>query len=635
MKKNNIGFYFIIFSFFFIVLIRIFYIWIIDKDKYQTLYNSKTNLEVKGISAPRGRILDCKGKILVDNVGVNTIMYHKIKEITVKEELKIAQELANVIKVKEGSIKDLKNYYLLLNDNGKNLITKEEYKLLEERKINNEEILNLKYERITEELMNFNELDKNIAYIYSLMNKGFVYQKKEIISDISNEQIALIMEKNIVGITVEMKWKRVYLYDLVGRSIFGNIGSIPLEEKDYYLSLGYELTDIIGISYLEKEYEEVLKGQKAIYKVNNDNTLSLIKEAKKGQDLVLGIDIELQLKVEEIIKDKLLLAKKYDNTEYFKESYAIVSDPFTGEIKAMAGIRLNDDNSFSEIAINNIKTSYTIGSTVKGATIAVGYKYNLIDEKTIMNDSCIKLHLVPQKCSHKKLGKVNDLKALAMSSNYFQYQIAIKLTGNNYQPNMKLNVSEKHFQMYRDVLNNFGLGALTEIDLPGEIKGIEGSLIKDDLLLNLAIGQYDTYTPVEVLQYINSVAAKKRIALSIKKVNEVNVLNEIDLDDFYLERIRLGLNKVLLEGTGKGYVDSAFNPVGKTGTSESFYDSNNDNILDLATISSAFAGYFPFENPQYSLVVISPNVSHKNGKNDYLFMAAKRITRDISDYLMK
>jgi len=74
MKKNNIGFYFIIFSFFFIVLIRIFYIWIIDKDKYQTLYNSKTNLEVKGISAPRGRILDCKGKILVDNVGVNTIM---------------------------------------------------------------------------------------------------------------------------------------------------------------------------------------------------------------------------------------------------------------------------------------------------------------------------------------------------------------------------------------------------------------------------------------------------------------------------------------------------------------------------------------------------------------------------------
>ena len=50
---------------------------------------------------------------------------------------------------------------------------------------------------------------------------------------------------------------------------------------------------------------------------------------------------------------------------------------------------------------------------------------------------------------------------------------------------------------------------------------------------------------------------------------------------------------------------------------------NNDNILDLATISSAFAGYFPFENPQYSLVVISPNVSHKNGKNDYLFISGK------------
>ncbi|MBQ3438330.1 MAG: hypothetical protein IJG31_07515, partial [Fusobacterium sp.] len=50
---------------------------------------------------------------------------------------------------------------------------------------------------------------------------------------------------------------------------------------------------------------------------------------------------------------------------------------------------------------NIINTSYTVGSVVKGATITVGYNNNLINEKTKVNDSCVKLYLVPKKCSYK------------------------------------------------------------------------------------------------------------------------------------------------------------------------------------------------------------------------------------------
>lgn len=79
----------------------------------------------------------------------------------------------------------------------------------------------------------------------------------------------------------------------------------------------------------------------------------------------------------------------------------MVSDPLTGSIKAISGIRLNDDNTFSDISLNNINKSYTIGSAVKGATIAVGYKYKLIEPGKYINDSCVKLLFVPQKCSFK------------------------------------------------------------------------------------------------------------------------------------------------------------------------------------------------------------------------------------------
>ena len=91
----------------------------------------------------------------------------------------------------------------------------------------------------------------------------------------------------------------------------------------------------------------------------------------------------------------------------------------------------------------------------------------MITPGAYVNDSCVKLYFVPEKCSFKRLGKVNDLTALANSSNYYQYMIAIKLTGNTYKPNMKLNATIKHFDIYRSMLASFGLGVKTEIDLPG------------------------------------------------------------------------------------------------------------------------------------------------------------------------
>ena len=211
---------------------------------------------------------------------------------------------------------------------------------------------------------------------------------------------------------------------------------------------------------------------------------------------------------------------------------------------------------------------------------------------------------------------------------------------------MKINANIDHFNLYRTMLDEFGLGVKTQIDLPNEKIGIKGSKISDDLLLNLAIGQYDTYTPIELFQYINSIATGQRVAPTLMKEiknnegkvikkQEVKVLNKISLDEKYLERIRLGFQNVLKIGTGRGYTNVNYKPAGKTGTSESFYDADNDGIAEIETISSSYAMYAPYDNPTLSLVVVSPNVSHKNGKSEYMAFINRNISKEVSQKLFE
>lgn len=636
VQKKLIVFIIIIFS---LIIGRLFYI-IYNYNDYEMLLKNKTEIFFYGPSAPRGRILDINGKVIVDNEKVNAIFYHKYSDVTVKEEIEIAKQIAKYVNISKNIQKDiLKKYWLTINNNNE-LITEEEYKLLEERKLSLNDIEKLKNERITDKMLE--EIDSDEAYIYYQMNNGYNYANKLICENIEDDKFAKIMELNLPGIFGDYTWKRIYPYGEALRSILGNVGSIPVKEKTKYLKKGYFISDLVGISYLELQYEEYLKGSKAIYRVADNNKLVLEHPAASGNDLILSIDIDKQLEVENILKEKILKAKNEPNTNFYKESYVIVSDPSNGSIVAMAGKRLLKNSSWEDVTSNIINTSFTVGSVVKGATIAVGYQNNIIDIGSKMTDSCIKLYSVPQKCSFKRLGVIDDKTALMNSSNYYQFKIAIGLTGNKYVPNMKLNASEEHFNIYRDTLASFGLGVKTGIDLPNEQIGIKGKIISDDLLLNLSIGQYDTYTPIQVVQYINVIAngGKKYAPSLMSKIennitNNYNCLSELSLDNKYINRIREGMNLVLMKGTGRGHVNYDLNPAGKTGTSESFYDSDGDNINDVKTITKVFAGFIPYDNPKYSVVVISPHVSYDNPKNSYTTNVNRHITRAITDFLFE
>lgn len=640
-------FLFLIFSFF---LYRVYDLAYNNKEYYQTKAKAINEVYVTGSSAPRGRILDINGNVLVDNIGLNTIYYHKPSNITLKEELLVAEKLVELTNYKyEYKESKLKEFYKIkYSTEVDTLITKEEYELYNERKISKEKLEEMKLERITDEMIDsMSKLEKYSSYFYFLMNDGYSYDNKSLIKEVSDEVYASILESDLPGIFGEMEWTRIYYYEDTLKSIFGEISNSLPEEKQDLLKSGYSLTDKVGISGLEEYYEEYLKGEKAIYKVGENNTLKLISEAKRGKDLILEIDIEIQLELENIMKEEIIKAKKTANTEFYKESYALVSDPTTGAIKAIAGIRLitnGKDSSFQDVSINVIKNAYTVGSAVKGASMAVGYKEGIIDIGTRLTDSCVKLANMPAKCSYRRLGVLNDVQALALSSNYYQFIIALGIMGYKYTYNMNATATIDHFNIYRNSFAEFGLGTSTGIDLPGESTGLKGSTVAPDLLMNLAIGQYDLYTPVQLLQYINTIAnngSRLKLSLmnSIQKDGELVLerkteqLNQVNLEEKYFKRIQEGFHSVMKSGTGYWYINQKIDAAGKTGTSESYIDSDYDGTLESYVLSNAFLMYAPFETPQYSIVVMSPNTSNLDSSSTYRSPVNRLIARRLNDFL--
>ena len=647
--------------FFLIIILRLFKLQILDYEKYNDSLVIATEKTVEGPSAPRGRIYDRNYKLIVDNKATKTIYYKKEPGVKSSEEIELAYTVGKIINVDYSKLTDnrLKDfYYASHKDECIKKITDEEWDKYKKRKLNDNDIEDLIYDRITpEELKEYNNDDKEAAYIYYLMNRGYSYAEKIIKNkDVTEEEYARISENidSLHGVNTKLDWERIYLYGDVFKSILGTVSSdsqgIPEELASIYLEKGYNLDDRVGTSYLEYQYEDYLKGTKPVYRITSDNNYELISQGKRGNDIVLTIDIDLQKYLEETLKEEVLNATKEANTKYYNRSFAIVANPNTGEILAMAGKQVITNKNGKKEVIDYtpgiVTLPVTPGSVVKGASMMVGYKYGAIGIGTIQKDECIKIQATPEKCSWRTMGNIDDLYALRYSSNVYQYKIAIKVGKGNYKYNGPLKIDTSAFGKYRSMYASFGLGVKTGIDLPVESLGYMGTSKLPGHLLDFSIGQYDTYTPIQLSQYINTIAnGGTRLKPYLLKevyspsVNPEEVLGEliyatekeelgkVDIDKKYMDRVRLGFNQVVTSGLGYGFMGKYNNSSGKTGTSQSFLDTDGNGVVDTETISTSFVGYSPSNKPEMSIVVVSPDISIPNAK--YQSQVTKRISSRI------
>lgn len=641
--------------------LSLYYVQIVKNNEFKDQLKELSQVIIDGGSSARGRIYDRNGKIIVDNKAVKTIYYKKELGVTTSEEVVMAYKVANLLDIDYSKLNDydLRNFWVINNPrSAKQKITDEEWTLLEERKLTLDEIEQYKFERITkEELSEYSELDKEAAYVYYLMNNGYYYAEKNIKNEnVTDEEYAAIATNSdaLKGFGTKLDWEREYPYGSTFRTILGSVSTsdsgLPAELKDSYLAIGYSMTDRVGTSYLEYQYESILRGTKTKYTIDDEGNYVVLEEGQRGNDIVLTIDIELQKEIEKIIEDELIYTRKNDKySNYFDRAFVVISDPNTGEILAMAGKQLKEENGKYKVydySSGVINASITPGSSVKAASHMVGYVTGNLKIGEVRNDACIKIAATPLKCSYTTYGNINDVQALSYSSNTYQFQTAIKVGNGRYRYNMPLTLDEDAFDKYRSTFAQFGLGVKTGIDLPNETLGYKGNGTASGLLLDFSIGQYDNYTPIQLSQYINTVAngGTRLKPMLLKRVyapdkegltnliysNSPVMLNKVDADSKYFTRIKEGLRMVFASGTGYGFIDNKYKPAGKTGTSESFVDTDADGKIDTETLSTSLVAYAPYDNPTVTFTIITPNVGTGNINFNQMSKVNKRLSQKIS-----
>ena len=621
-----------------VVSVRLVFLQIRNQEDYAAKlenYSSQKQTD----STARGEMVDRNGKVIAKTVSSHNIVYFPPKDTTSEEQWKLAQTFAKDFKVDHKGMtnSDYQDLYMFLHkdekgnkDSGKNLLSEQEKETLtaeeQEKKIRS---------RITMKMVNELADDdiKDAFSVYLSMRKLPNNQNKVILEDVDSDSVAKLMENKdkYRGFDVNLgSWKREYPYKDTLRDVLGSITTskqgVPSELRSYYEAMGYSLTDRVGQSGLEKQYEDLLSGTPRVSEISYDSDGTAImnetSSGKNGYDLHLTIDVELQKKVDDILEDTL---KKYAGTagrEKFKKAIVVLMNPQTGEIYAMSGKYLDEDGKIQNYSSGAYLDAFASGSVVKGATVYMMLDQGIQTRYSTEQDEEMKIAGTPFKRSFNTYGTVNSIRALAVSSNVYMFKSVIKLAGGNYVYNQPLGITnemaQKTFKLMRNYYSMFGLGTKTGLDVPNEAQGFTGNTMNPGLLLDYSIGQYDNYTPIQLVQYAATIAngGKKVQPKLVNTATEVNtdytvyenktqVLSALPGSKEDLETIQMGFREVV---AGEHAIDPIksldVQVAAKTGTAE---------VEDFTNAS--LVGYAPYDKEAKVAFACSVPVSATNDQS--------------------
>ena len=443
-----------------------------------------------------------------------------------------------------------------------------------------------------------------------------------LVEGITVEEASVIGENtNILkGIQISSGWSRQSMVNgqlgaLIGKLTTKRQG-LPTELKTELLAKGYTGNSRVGTSGLEKQYEDILKASNSSYSVKyNSNGEPIITNnvnGEKGDNIRLSIDLELQSFADELITNELTTCNSFNT--YFNKMYFVMMNPNNGEILVMSAKEINKETGeVKDISTGNFLEAVEIGSTSKAGTLYTGFKENIIVPNTYFVDEPLWFKgSTKAKQSWKTMGNINEIDALAWSSNVYMFRIAMKLAGVEYVPHGALNVDLNRFvktlSTIRRDFGELGLGVKTGLDVPNESDGYKGRDTAPGHLLDACIGQYDTYTPIQLAQYTCTLANMGKkvqphfLIESFKSDGEgnryttykfkTNIQDDVSSQADAFKQIKAGMRACVTRTDGTSHTYWSEKPYAvycKTGTAEK-YDGNSNvdhpNHLQIGYISA-------------------------------------------------
>lgn len=668
-KKSHIPFrlnlLFLIVFFSFIALIsRLAYIQLVKGDEFVALVQ-RTETTTAKKSVPRGSIYDSQGRILVGNKPKLAINYTRPADVKSSTMLEIAKKLTTLISVDASELKerDLKDYWVATNpDKVDSLLTADEKKRIAKENLSTSQTYEMQLEHIPADELNYSDAEKQVIAIFTKMNSAYALSTVTLKNEgVTEQEVAKISERlgELRGVDVDSDWDREYPMGDMLKTILGTVSSektgLPSDRVKSLLAQGYSLNDRVGTSYLEEQYETVLSGTKTVVKSQTNTKGEVVNTTetypgKGGSNLVLTIDTEFQKKIEEIASKSV----EAMTDPAADRVYIVVMNPKNGDVLGITGKKKKFDANFNSTGIEDdalgaINNSFGMGSVVKPATVLSGYMDGAItlDDNTIVDEPIEFEASKPKSSWFNRNGKIEltDLDALERSSNVYMIKLAMKMGGQTeYVKGGKLNINLSLFDKLREYYAQFGLGVRTGIDLPNEGKGYNGGTADAFSALDFAFGQFDLYTPLQLAQYMSTIAnGGTRIAPRlVKEIHETSpsggigdledvvptkIMNSIQVNKEILDHIKEGLYRVTHGENGtSASTFRSYSPevAGKTGTTEAFYSGPNPAYTNEAVENSTFISYAPYDNPEIVVAVVAPYF--KDGSpSDYAAKVAKQV----------
>lgn len=624
---------------------RLLYMQVLHKDFYENKLASASQTRVTMGSA-RGEIYDATGKPLVQNTVKQVVSFTRSNKMTAADLKDISKKLLTYVTVTSPELTDrqMADYYLADAEAYKKTVEalpKDKRYDSDGNQLSESELYNNAAESIAANQMDYSEDEKKAIYLFSQLNAVGNFATGNIQTDpLSETQVAVIASasKELPGISISTSWDRKVLETSLS-SIVGTVSSeksgLPAEEVDAYLKKGYSLNDRVGTSYLEKQYEEVLQGKRTVKEIHLDKhgdmeSVENIEEGSKGKNIKLTIDLAFQDSVDNLLKNYFNSELANGGAKYSEGVYAVALNPKTGAVLAMSGMKHNlETGELTPDSLGTVTNVFVPGSVVKAATISSGWENGVLKGNQTLTDQPIVFQgsapINSWYTPYYGSFPITAVEALEYSSNAYMIQTALGMMGQTYQPDMTVKTDQLESAMgkLRATFSEYGLGAATGIDLPDESTGFIPQKFDLANYLTNAFGQFDNYTPMQLAQYVatianNGVRLAPHIvegiydnndkgglgeliqAIDTKEINKVNI-SESDMailhQGFY--QVSHGTSPLT---TGRAFSDGATVSIsGKTGTAESYVaggqEANNTNAV----------AYAPTENPQIAVAVVFPH----------------------------
>ena len=578
----------VVMSLFAAMLARLWYLQVLSGPTYRT-EAQQNRVRIIVTEAPRGRILDRQGRVLVANRVVSAVV---VNRAVVAEEPGVIARLSPLVGVSEP------------------------------------------------------ELARRLAD-----ERFSPFKPVPVAVDVPKEKLIHIREhqSEFPGVEGVQLTQRSYPNGSLAAHVLGYVGEINDEELEPRKAKGYKAGDTIGKSGLELTYEEELRGEPEIEKLEVDAEGRVLRSlgrqpAVRGNDVKLTIDLDIQRLAEESLAQGLEAAREAYDGEQAKFFIApagsvVVLDPRDGAVLAMGsfptydpsefvnGIReqkfreLNDPNGSYPLTNRAIQGLYAPASTFKLATSVAALDEGLIDPDYTLDDTgSFRIgNEVRRNARGAKYGEVDVSRALTVSSDVFFYDL-----GARFCPG-------KCRTAIQDTARSLGMGPPTEVELPFEAIGRiadpdsrqrlheanpeafpEGEWYTGDNV-NVAIGQGETVvTPIQLATAYATFANggtvfAPRLGAAVLdpggtevRTIEARALRSVDLPPSVRQPVLQGLQGVVTEPKGTatdafaGFPHDQFRLAAKTGTAQA--PPKQDTAL--------FAAFGPVENPQYTVSVV-------------------------------